>query len=128
MKLDSGLAHAIKKEANGDGSREARFSFLKRVVEANKALSASEVAHGGFEVAMKEYGRVPVTVCVAATLYSRRERLDGWGLLWAQEVLALWTNRTPSGIDRATIRDETLHPTSICGYAGSFIRLTTEEG
>lgn len=127
MKLDSDLARAIKKEANGDGSREARFAFLKRVEAANKALSSPEVARGGFEAAMKEHGRVPVTICAAATLYNRRERLDGWGLWWALEVLNLWTNRTPGGIDRATIRDEMLHPTSICDYAGSFIRLTTEE-
>lgn len=128
MTLDSDLARAIKKEANGDGSREAKIAFLKRVEEANKALSSPEVVRGGFEAAMKEHGRVPVAICVASTLYSRRERLDRWGLWWAREVLKLWTNQTPRGIDRATIRDDMLHPTSICNYAASFIRLTTGDG
>lgn len=127
VKLDRVLAKDIQREANGDGSREAKFAFMKRVEAANKALSTPEVVRGGFDAAIKEHGRVSVSVCVAATLYNRRERLDKWGFLWATEVLSLWTNRTPSGIDRATIRDETLHPTSICGYAGEFIRLTTEE-
>lgn len=127
MKLDVVLSKDIKREANGDGSREAKFAFMKRVEAANKALSAPEVACGGFYAAIKEHGRVPVAICVAATLYNRRERLDRWGFSWATEVLNLWTNRTPSGIDRATIRDEMLHPTSICRYAEEFIRLTMEE-
>lgn len=127
MKLDGVLLMDIKREANGDGSREAKLAFMKRVEAANKALSSPEVAHGGFDAAIKEHGRVPVAICVAATLYNRRERLDKWGLSWAFVVLGLWTNRTPGGIDRATIRDDMLHPTSICGYAGEFIRLTTEE-
>lgn len=126
MKLDRVLAKDIKREANGDGSREAKFAFMKRMEAANKALSTPEVAYGGFDAAIKEHGRVPVAICVAATLYNRRERLDKWGFLWAMEVLGLWTNRTSSGINRATIRDDMLHPTKICGYAGGFVRLTTE--
>lgn len=127
MKLDRVFANDIRREANGDGSREAKFAFMKRVEAANKALSAPEVSDGGFDSAIKEHGRIPVAICVAATLYNRRERLDRWGFSWAMEVLKLWTNRTPSGVDRATIMDEMLHPTRICGYAGDFIRLTIEE-
>lgn len=127
MKLDNDLTRAIKKEANGDGSREAKFAFLKRVEQASKDLSTSEVAQGGFDAAIKKHGRVPVAVCVAATLYERRERLGNWKFSWAVEVLNLWTNRPLGGIDRAAIRDTTLHPTKICDYAASFIRLTTEE-
>lgn len=128
MKLDDTFAREVKKTANGDGSREARFSFMKQVEAARKALSSPEVARGGYDAAIKEYGRVPVAICTASTLYKRKERLDGWGLWWAQTVLALWTNRPPSGIDRAAIQDDTLHPTRICDYAADFIRLTTMEG
>ena len=128
MKLDDTFAREVKKTANGDGSREARFTFMKQVEAARKALSSPEVARGGYDAAIKEYGRVPVAICTASTLYKRKERLDGWGLWWAQTVLALWTNRPPSGIDRAAIQDDTLHPTRICDYAAGFIRLTTMEG
>ena len=128
MKLDKELAGEIKREANGDCSRAARFDFMKRVDRAAKALSSPDVARGGFEATMKEHGRVPVTICVAATLWDRRERLDRWGIQWAQAVLNLWENRPPSGADRAIIHDSALHPTRICEYAGSFIRLPAEEG
>lgn len=129
MKLDRVLANDIKKQANGDGSREARFAFLKKVREAAKMMSTPEVVEDGkFDEAMKIYGRVVVSICVAATLYQRRERLDFWKFNWAMEVLNLWTNRTPHGIEEAYI-DDGIHPTRICDYdyAGSFIRLTTEE-
>ena len=125
MKLDDTFIRDVKKIANGNGSREARFAFMKQVEGTRKALSSSEVARGGYDVAIKKYGRVPVAICTAATLYIRKERLGGWGFLWAQNVLALWTNRPPSGIDRAAIRDDTLHPTRICDYSARFIRLTT---
>lgn len=98
---------------------------MKQVEETRKALSSSEVARGGYDAAIKKYGRVPVAICTAATIYMRKERLGGWGFLWAQNVLALWTNRPPSGIDRAAIMDDTLHPTRICDYSARFIRLTT---
>lgn len=127
MKLDRVFARDINREANANGSRDAKFAFLKRVEAANKALSVPDVAHGGFDAVIKEHGRVPVMICVAATLYNRRERLNKWGFLWATEVLNPWTNRPPSGVERATIRDDMLHPTSICGYAVDFIRLTTED-
>ena len=125
MKLDDTFIRDVKKIANGNGSREARFAFMKQVEETRKALSSSEVARGGYNVTIKKYGRVPVAICTAATIYMRKERLNGWCFLWAQNVLALWTNRPPSGIDRAAIQDDTLHPTRICDYSARFIRLTT---
>ena len=64
---------------------------------------------------------------IASTLYQRRERLDNWGLLWARAVLELWTNRGRTFVERACIDDWFYHPTKICEYAGSFIRVTTEE-
>ena len=126
MKIDRELVSEIKKEANGDGSREARFAFLKRLRATREALSNPTVTTE-FHKLLNEHGRVPVAICVASTLYARSERIDRWGLRWAMEVLKLWSNRPPSYISCGLI-DDGLHPTRICEYAGSFIRLTTEEG
>jgi len=126
MKLDKELAREIKKQAKGDGSREAKFAFLKKVRGASEMMSCPDVMYGKFDEALKTYGRVPVAVCVAVTLYKRRERLDRWKLSWALAVLALWTNRVEDNLWSAYINDG-IHPTRICEYAGSFVRLTTEE-
>lgn len=124
MKLEKDFAREVKKLANGDGSRELKFDFLKKVREARKALSTAEVAKGKLAEVIKEYGRVPVAVCLAVTIWERRDRLSQGVTAWAGEVLALWTNR-PADILSAYI-DDGLHPTRIEEYAGSFIRLTTE--
>lgn len=126
MKLDRTLVNEIKAQANGDGSRDAKFAFIKKVRGASKMMSSPDVLYGKFDEAFKVYGRVPVAICVAATLYQRRKRLDNWKFGWAMAVLNLWTNRTAHGVEDAYI-DDGIHPTKICDYAGSFIRLTTEE-
>ena len=124
MKLDSTFAKEVK-ALNGDGSREARFAALRRIEAARKDLSSPEVREG-FGDSLRLHGRAITAVCVAATLYSRRERIDRWGLGWALAGLDLWTNKGRTFIDRANI-DDGLHPTRICEYAGELIRLTTEE-
>ena len=124
MKLDRTLAREIK-ALNGDGTRGARLDTLNKVRAASKDLSVPKVREQ-FNDCLKTHGRAVTALCVASTLYTRRERLDEWGLTWALSVLNLWTNKMPSFIDRASI-DDGLHPTRICEYAGSFIRLTTEE-
>ena len=129
IKLDSTLIREIRAQANGDGGREARFAFIKKVRGASKLMSAPDVIRNGkITEAFQAYGRAAVAICFAATLYQRRERLDFWGFSWATEVLKLWKNRPPHGLDDAYI-DDGIHPTSICDsdYAGSFIRLTAEE-
>ena len=118
MKLDGDFVREVRKKANGDGSREARFAFIKEVKEARKKLSTPEVRRT-FGECIKEYGRVPVAICVGATIIERTVR-------WATSVLELWTNKPYSGIAFAHINDN-LHPTRIEEYAGEFIRLTTEE-
>ena len=123
MKLDHTLTREIK-AINGDGSREARFSFLKRLEAAKDALSLIGVG-ANFDECVKNHGRATVAICIEVTLYERRERLDGWGLPWALEVLKRWTNCVYANYHRAYIDDQ-LHPTRICNYAASFIRLTTE--
>ena len=124
MKLDNSFSREIKKQANGDGSREAKFAFLKKVKEANKTLSCPQAA-SLFDACVKKYGRVAVGICVAATVIERADRLSGRSYRWAMEVMKLYTN-APSDKIFAVIQDG-LHPTRIEEYAGSFMRVTTEE-
>lgn len=124
MTLDRELSRELR-ALNGDGSREARFGTWRRVEAARKDLSSPEVRES-FNECLRRHGRAVVSLCVAATLYTKRERLDGWCLSWALAVLDLWQNRGPSFIERAVI-DDGLHPTRICEYAGELIRVTTEE-
>ena len=123
MTLDRTFSAEIKK-ANGDGSREARFAFLRPAKEAAKRLSTPNVRED-FNDILREYGRVAVGLCVAVTIRERMDRLDGSTVRWAEKVLALWTNR-PSDTSCLAIRDN-LHPTRIEEYAGSLIRLTIED-
>lgn len=124
MKLDRTFAREIKKTANGDGSREARLAFLNPAKEAAKKLSTPNVRRE-FDDILREYGRATVGLCVAVTVWERRDRLESRTARWAMEVLKLWTNR-PGDIFCLYIYDN-LHPSRIEEYAGSFIRLTTEE-
>ena len=123
MMIDKSLVREIK-VLNGDGSREARFASWRHIEAAKKELS-STAAPVRFSDCLKKYGRGVVALCVASTLYEKRERLDNWGLRWSTCVLDLWTNRGPTFRERAVIEDG-LHPTRICDYAGEFIKLTTE--
>lgn len=122
MKLDQTFAREIKK-ANGDGSREARFSLLKTIREASNALSTSDVMRS-YNDCIKQFGRVPVAICTAVTIYARRDRLNDKSIQWANEILKLWTNR-PNDLFCAHI-DDGLHPTRIEEYARSLIDLTTD--
>ena len=124
MKLDRTFIQEIKKDANSDGSREARFAFLKKADAAAKKLSTPNVMRS-FDDILREHGRVAVGLCVAVTVWERRDRLDRRTVLWAMETLKRWTNR-PGDILRLYIHDN-LHPSRIEEYAGSLIKLTTEE-
>lgn len=124
MKLDRTFAREVKKAANGDGSREARFAFLNPAKEAARKLSTSNVMRE-FDGILREYGRATVGLCVAVTVWERRDRLESRTVRWAIEVLELWTNRPPD--TRCLYIGDNLHPSRIEEYAGSFIKLTTEE-
>ena len=124
MKLDKEFAKEIKHVANGDGSREARFAFLKKARAAAKDLSTTEAAKR-FDAAIKEHGRAVVGIVTADTIIARADRLNSDNVAWAREVLKLYTNR-PTDFLSLHINDN-LHPTRIEEYAGKFIRLTTEE-
>ena len=125
MKLDRTFAREVKKAANGDGSREARFAFLNPAKEAARKLSTPNVMRE-FDGILREYGRATVGLCVAVTVWERRDRLESRTVRWAIEVLELWTNRPPD--IRSLYIGDNLHPSRIEEYAGSFIKLTTEEG
>lgn len=124
MKIDGELVRELKK-AQGDGGREAKFALLRRVSSACNDLSKTDVRCTFYDT-VKKHGRVPVIICVAATLEARRERLDGWGISWAREVLAQLHGWTPGNLERAHIADG-IHPTAICEYAYGLIRMTTEK-
>lgn len=124
MKLDREFARDVAKQANGDGSRDAKFAFLKRVRAAKEALSTIQV-RTVYDKAITEFGRVPVAICTAVTIWERRDRLSRYAVSWAMEVLKLWTNR-PHNTLMAHI-DDGIHPTRIEDYARVFMRLTTEE-
>lgn len=124
MKLDQTFAREIIKQANGDGSREAKFAFKRKVEEAAKALSTTKAAEI-FDECLIKYGRVPVAICVAETIIERRERLERCSVEWALAVIKLYTN-APRDKMYACINDG-LHPTSIEEYTRSLIRLTALE-
>ena len=121
--LDRTLVKEIK-AAIGDGSREAKFALLKKIDAAAEEMSTPEIRERFNEMLVK-HGRAVTAICVAATIWERRDRLDDWRIDWATEVLELWTTKPASGVIRAYIRDD-LHPTRICEYAYSFINLTSE--
>lgn len=124
MKLDRTFAREVKRAANGDGSREARFAFLNPAKEAARKLSTPNVRRE-FDGILREYGRAVVGLCLAVTIWERRDRLERRTVRWAEEVLKLWTNRPPD--IRTLYIGDNLHPSRIEEYAGSFIKLTTEE-
>lgn len=125
MKLDRTFVREIK-ALFGDGSREAKFVALKLIDAARKDLSSTDIRRT-FNDCIRKHGRAAVCVCVAATLDARKDRLDRWGWRWAFEVLSsIPCNMTPGNLGRAYI-DDGIHPTAICDYAGSLIRVTIEE-
>ena len=126
--LDRTLAQEIKK-ANGDGGREAKFALMKKIDAAAKEMSRTDIRTQFNELAIK-HGRAVTAICIAATIWIRRERLEltGWRIRWAQEVLACWTTKpkTVDGLHRAYI-DDGIHPTAILDYAASFINFSSED-
>lgn len=125
MKLDRTFVQEVKKTANGDGSREARFAFLTPAREAARKLSTPNVMQEFGDI-LWEYGRATVGLCVAVTVWERRNRLERRMVQWAEEVLKLWTNRPHDTL--CLFINDGLHPSRIEEYAGSFIKLTTLEG
>lgn len=124
MKLDSTLAREIKTKLYGKGDREAKFAALRKVKEASKDMSVTTI-RTSFNDFLKKHGRAVTAVCIAATLFQRKERIDNWGIVWADKVLDLVPFFTVSNIEDASIKDG-IHPTAVCEYAEQLIRYTTE--
>lgn len=124
MKLDRELVRGLKKE-NGDGTRKTRFRFLEKVRGASKMMSGTD-APKMLNEALKTYGREAVACTLAVTILDRQDRLSRRAVIWANNVLEIWTNH--GGIEDCIINDQ-LHPSKIeyPEYAGSFIKLTIEE-
>lgn len=124
MKLDETFIKDIKKIANGDGSRKAKFNFLRSVKSAAKELSTPSVVQT-FNKVLCKYGRVTIGICLAATTLARQDRLSSSFVKWGYSVLNLWSNR-PSDLSCVCI-DDKLHPTRIEEYAYDFVRMTSEK-
>ena len=120
MKLDTSFARDLKK-INGDGTRDAKFAFLRPAQNAAKEMSNPAVINN-FGSIVKMYGRTTVAICTAATALERADRLNPETVEWAREVIALWTNR-PADLGTVLIADG-LHPTRIEQYAGALINAT----
>ncbi len=124
IKLDTTFVNEIKKQSNGDGSREAMLAFTKKLRAVALTMSNPK-APILFTDCIKTHGRVPVAICLAVTVKSRQDRLKNTTVAWGLEVLKLWKNR-PRDTSIAIINDG-LHPSRIAEYAGSFTRLTMVE-
>ena len=124
MKLDRTFAQEVKKVANGDGSQEVCFAFLNPAREAARKLSNPNVMQE-FDNTLREYGQATVGLCVAVTVWERRNKLERRMVRWAEEVLKLWINRPHDTL--CLFINDGLHPSRIEKYASSFIKLTIEE-
>lgn len=122
MTLDQTFANEIRRQANGDGSRMAKFEFKRKVEETRRAMSTPTVLDN-FGNFLGKYGRVPVAICVAETITERREQMHSSSYSWAQEVLKLYKN-APYDKLFAYI-DDGLHPSRIEEYAKTFMQVTT---
>ncbi len=72
MKLDRTLVGEIKKAANDCKEQETRMMLMQKLRKAKEKLSTPEVMRTFGDV-LKECGRVPVAICVAATIIKRRD-------------------------------------------------------
>ena len=73
--VDKTLLKEIKKTANGDGSREAKFTFLKSAREAAKEMSNPTIRDCFHDIVSK-YGRATIAICLAASVVEKEDRLE----------------------------------------------------
>jgi hypothetical protein len=118
MKIDTTFANEIRKQANGDGSREHRIAFKFGIAKVAKDLEKSRYE---FDKHIQKHGRVKVGLCVAATIMKQAYRCESPQIDWAQRVLAEWTNKTPDAISSAVVN---MHPAILTDISGSLRRLT----
>jgi len=118
MTLDRTFVNEIKKAANGDGSREYKFAFIKKLQEVSSALGHRYE----FNDCIKKYGRAKVAICIAATIYQNQCEFERPEIAWALDVMSLWTNKTGErSISAATI---SIHPAILADNSYSLRKLT----
>ena len=124
MKPNLSVSREILKIANGDGSREAKFAFKDKLEGVSKMLSCTE-APDLFNECLKIRGRVPVAICVAATISEKNHDMPREMLEWAREILKLWTNRSYAAeFTYSAFINDGLHTLRIIEYARLFIKAT----
>jgi len=126
MALDNELAKEIKAFV---GKGEERKSCVRVNQTVQKAAEEMEKAsrYDGIPIGecAKKYGRAAVAICIASTLWERKEILGNWNLEWAIDVLNQWGWRDRYATRRGLIGGNA-HPTAICCWAKSFIEYTSE--
>ena len=128
MQINRDLAREIKK-ACGIGDRATKLALLGKVRGVQSRMSQPDCAADPRKAmleALKEYGRVPFALCLAATIYTTRQGwVSGRMMQWSQAILDLWTCK-PYDIMQVAYSDS-MHPTKVETYAGNFVLLTSEE-
>lgn len=124
MKLDSYFVKEFKQSANGDGSKEARIDFLRRASAAARDLGNPSVMRE-FGKILQKHGRIPVTICIAATASQNKEHISRKLADWSDEILKLYTNK-PHDLSRFAYNDG-LHPSRIDEYTAFFVDNTIKE-
>jgi len=126
MALDNELAKEIKAFVGKGEDGESRFMVNQTVRKAAEELEkASRYDGSPLDECARKYGRAAAAICIASTLWRRRERLGSWNLGWAMDVLAQWGWRDIDATWRGLIGGNA-HPTAICCWAKSFIECTSE--
>lgn len=121
--LDDVLAREIQKFVGTGNPPESRAPVNTTLREVAKDMERiTRYDDSPLYECLKKYGRAAVAICIAATLYERRERLGNWGLRWALEVLGTWPWRNTNFICNGLIGGNS-HPTAICTWAQSFMKL-----
>ena len=126
MALDNELAKEIKAFVGKGEDGESRFMVNQTVRKAAEELEkASRYDGSPLDECARKYGRAAVAICIASTLWERRDRLDRWNFEWAIDVLNQWKWKHKDAT-RFGLIGGNAHPTAICCWAKSFIECTSE--
>lgn len=124
MVLDGTLKREISRESGN--SREEQRAFRAKVRATAEEMSTPEVMERFDEVLVRR-GRAAVAAALAVTLTDRAWRTGKWGASWAAQVLEAWKGRPKGESEMDYIIHDGLHPLRIAEYAGSFLRVASEQ-
>lgn len=125
--LENELAKEIKWFLGNPTDRLERIKIVEKLKEAAKDMGEiNRYNHAeAFAECLHKHGRAAVSVCIAATLWELRGRLGNWNFNWAIDVLNLWTWKMGEHhIYMVSVHGKS-HPTTICDYAGKFIKVNS---